>query len=93
MLCMECIFLYFRSASVTDETGFISLELLGKCLQIIATRQGTVVIIKNFFFNVYCVDIQKERDFSKPFEQGAPNLVITPAGILLVFMLQDIVLY
>ena len=41
----------------------------------------------------YCVDIQKERDFSKPFEQGAPNLVITPAGILLVFMLQDIVLY
>lgn len=48
---------------------------------------------KEFFNVLYCVDIQKERDFSKPFEQGAPNLVITPAGILLVFMHQDIVLY
>ena len=65
MLCMECIFLYFRSASVTDETGFISLELLGKCLQIIATRQGTVVIIKNFFFQCILCRHSKGKGFFK----------------------------
>ncbi|XP_019856423.1 PREDICTED: uncharacterized protein LOC109584956 [Amphimedon queenslandica] len=64
--------IFERTTSVADETDFVSLENLGRCLQIIAARQ----------------EYLKERHFLKPFEQGVPNLVITSADNIFICTLQ-----
>lgn len=78
----------FRTANFADETDFISLDILGKCLQTIAMRQGRLIFIKvkDYFMYYYNIETQRQREFLKPFEQGTPNLVITPAGTLFKFM-------
>ena len=45
---MIIMMIYSRTTSVTDETDFISLENLGRCLQIIAARQGIVISMNSF---------------------------------------------
>ncbi|XP_019858866.1 PREDICTED: uncharacterized protein LOC109587086 [Amphimedon queenslandica] len=61
-----------KTTSIADETDFISLDNLGKCLQTIAARQKCL----------------KEREFPRPFEQGLPNLVITTADNIFICTLQ-----